>query len=233
VEQWYRVAETRYSARTVVAKVFAGGGEPEPLVDLADPPTPTVTIDGNERRPLRTLGYWLPRYDASRAGMVYVTPSDEYQVVQYASSGEPQWALRVAWPRPPVSEAEIDAAFNEIRESRPETSRREIHSRGHHPALAAIAVDGHERLWVFPCVRNVLEQEWRPVDVYSKDGDLLVTGIIPVRRRVTITGEYEEAVRWQDASGDFVYRVEADPETEEHRVIRYRLVGLPEHEEGQ
>ena len=71
---------------------------------------------------------------------------------------------------------------------------------------------------------NLLQHDWRPVDVFSSDGELLFTGTIPVRRRVTITGEYDEALRWQDAVGDYIYRVEADPKTDEHRVVRYRLM---------
>lgn len=85
-------------------------------------------------------------------------------------------------------------------------------------------MDGHGRLWVFPWVRDVLERESRPVDVYSAEGERLFSGTMPVRRRITIVGEYEEALRWQEAAGDFNYRVEADPRAEEHRVVRYRMV---------
>lgn len=180
--------------------------------------------DGVEQRPLRVLGRSLPRYAVSRAGNVYVAPTYEYQVLALAPSGEPVWALRAVWPRTPIPEAAVDAAFDEIRALRPETRRDQVYSLGYEPALAGIAVDGHERLWVFPRVEDALELEERPVDVFSPEGKLLVSAMIPVRHRVTITGEYEEALAWQDAAGDFVYRVEADPDTEEHRVVRYRLV---------
>jgi hypothetical protein len=204
--------------------VAAGSGEATVLVDFTDPPTPTLTIDGVQQRPLRVLGRSLPRYAVSRAGTTYVTSTYEYQVLALAPSGEPLWALRAAWPRIPIPEAAVDAVFEEIRTQRPETRREQIYSLGHQPALVGVAVDGRERLWVFPWVDDVLALQERPVDVYSPEGDLLLSAMIPVRRRVSITGEYEEALTWQDAAGDFVYRVEADPGTDEHRVVRYRLV---------
>ncbi len=50
-----------------------------------------------------------------------------------------------------------------------------------------------------------------PVDVYSPAGERLLSGLSPIDS-------------WDSASGDYLYRVETDPDTEERVVVRYRLV---------
>jgi len=112
---------------------------------------------------------------------------------------------------------------------------------GDYPALEAIRIDGHGHLYVFPHVRTAgggevdtasggdvdmasdgdddmagggddderLVDE-RPVDIYSLDGERVFSGLI--------------SDLWDAAHGDFVYKLRLNDETEEHELVRYRLV---------
>jgi hypothetical protein len=112
--------------------------------------------------------------------------------------------------RIPVTEEEIVAAMERARERMPDATRAEIDIPERKPALSHVNVDGHGHLYVFPYI-NDFEAAEVPVDVYSRDGDALFSGWIP-------------AVRWSDARGDFVYGREADDQSGEERIIRYRIV---------
>jgi hypothetical protein len=63
---------------------------------------------------------------------------------------------------------------------------------------------------VFPYFGVENADEW-PVDVYSRDGELLFSGWIP-------------RASWQFAHDDFILGTETDEETGDERIIRYRLV---------
>ena len=78
-------------------------------------------------------------------------------------------------------------------------------------SVDSLNLDGHGSLYVFPRVPHDWEREEHPVDVYSADGDLLFSGLMPTRD-------------WRAAWGDFIFTLERDPVTEEQAVIRYRLV---------
>ena len=220
---WHRVFEGRLVSRGRVTRVGPDGREIDQLFDVPEPRAPTIVLDGEERSPSSVLGWWIPRAVAARSGDVYVTGGDEYQILRIDPDGRARWALQVAWPRAEITDEEVDSAFAELRERQPEATREQVYSWGHQPAVVGIAADGHDNLWVFPWVRDPLERDERPVDVYSKDGELLFAGTIPVRRRISIVGEYTEDLRWLDALDDFVYTFGVDPQTEEHLVVRYRI----------
>ncbi len=147
---------------------------------------------------------------ATRRGEIFTSQGEEYQVYAFAQDGTPRWALRVAWERLPTTEGEIVAAMDRARESLPDARRSEVYIPERKPALSSIAVDGHGHLYVFPWPED-LETDERPVDIYSRDGEPVFSGWMPV-------------LRWSDARGDFLYGWESDDETGEERIIRYRLV---------
>ena len=74
----------------------------------------------------------------------------------------------------------------------------------------ALLVDGHGHIYVFPLVRDPIDGRY-PVDVFDASGDRLFAGWIALNE-------------WQDALGDFVYRLEESEEDDEIVAIRYALV---------
>lgn len=154
---------------------------------------------------------------AARSGDVYATQGAEYQVLAWSASGEPRWAIRVAWPRLPVIEDEIQTALDSLRERLPDVQRSEVSWPGFHPALAdrprgaSVRADGHGHVYVLPFVRRVDEGSPRPVDVYGADGAPLFSGLI-------------DDLPWIKARGDFVYALTTNAITEEREMTRYRLV---------
>jgi hypothetical protein len=83
---------------------------------------------------------------------------------------------------------------------------------------AEVVIDGHGRVFVLPRVNQLTEaSSQRTVDVFTADGQI----IGPARIE-----NFQTYVRWQQVRGDFVYGVQADPDTFEWQVCRYRL-GLP------
>ena len=153
-----------------------------------------------------------PTFAVSPDGHIYLTPSDEYQVLSVSADGDPRWALRVAWDRMPLTEEDKQAAVLGHTTPPAELNTLDIEWPAHHAALArdSLHVDGHGHLYVFPFVRDE-EAEIRPVDVYDAAGERLFSGLIGVHG-------------WSDASGDFVYRFDADPASGEQIVVRHRLV---------
>lgn len=172
-----------------------------------------------------------PTAAVSPSGDVYVTAGDEYQVSAYRPDGTPRWRMRAAWERMPVTGERIEVALQDIREiSRrhaggmpviddPRVSEVEwpgflpalAGSPTAHPTQAPILVDGHGHLLVFPFVPDRWEDRRRPVDVYSRKGEPLFSGLVPM-------------IRWDAVHGDRVWSLEEDPITAEYRVVRYRLV---------
>jgi hypothetical protein len=173
-----------------------------------------------------------PVMAVSKSGAVYFTTSEEYQVFSTDASGNWRWALRVAWPRFPVSNADIESAMARTREHLPDAQRSEVDWPSHYPALSIdpswwersahgypIRVDGHGNLYVFPLIYEDRLRQWRerdphilrPVDVYTPDGERVFTGMI-------------HEISWHDAWGDYIYGIELDSETDEQRIVRYRLL---------
>lgn len=178
-----------------------------------------------------------PTFAVARTGEVYVTTGSEYLVLALARDGQPRWGLRVPWPRSPLTDERIDRGLARVMglddedDDIPSTIRNVERSRanwpeylpalvgsfsGRGPRTEPLRVDGHGHLYVFPYIPDDWDRSDQPVDVYSNDGDRLFSGLIPI-------------VPWGAARGDFIYGVSTDPETEEYRVVRYRLVE-PFHE---
>jgi hypothetical protein len=147
---------------------------------------------------------------------VYVTNADEYQVLAMNAAGKARWALRTAWPRLPMDDDDKARAVLRGVDGQ-SAADLDLAWPTHNPALAnggaggaALHVDGHGHLYVFPFIRDQEAEVW-PVDVYDAEGEPLFSGLIGVPG-------------WWDAVGDFVYRFGEDAATGERIVIRYRLV---------
>jgi hypothetical protein len=153
-----------------------------------------------------------PSHAATDTGEVYASLCEEYQIYAYDAAGAMRWALRVAWQRGPISEAEIVTAIERARVNMPDASRSEVDFPERRPALRRIAVDGHGHLFAFPYEEaDDPDPDTIPVDVYSPTGAHLFSGWMP-------------NLAWSDARGDFVYDLESDDDSGEERIIRYRIV---------
>ena len=169
------------------------------------------------RRPNRMLSsrapVGAPDFAASATGDLYFASADEYQVLATDASVETRWAMRVTWSRVPITDDEIDEWMTMARERMPDASRDEIDWPSHRPALAragSVQVNGQGNLFVFPTVPPEWPEDRRPVDVYSRDGEVLFSGSMP-------------RINWRAALGDHVYALETDSDTEESILVRYRL----------
>jgi len=134
-----------------------------------------------------------PRVANTPSGDVYVVRGDRYQVLALDAEGNSAPSI-FDWPE-------------------------------NIPALSALSVDGHGHLWVFPYLHLTSDSESGatpsppedvPVDVYSRDGDQLFSGLI--RSDGWVEGG------WRAAHGDFVFTLRQRPDNEEMAVFRYRLV---------
>jgi hypothetical protein len=110
-----------------------------------------------------------------------------------------------------------DAAAEEIvaiaRNRVPGIGRSSIAWPEYLPAIRKLEVDGAGKLYVFPYVYGFEEADGRdhPVQVFSVNGDLLLSGVIPDRD-------------WLAAHRDYIYTREADPSTGDPQVVRWKLV---------
>jgi len=162
---------------------------------------------------------------------VYFTAGVEYQIARVSADGTWNWALRVAWPRLPVEEADIEDSMENMRDTMPDAMRSEVDWPEHLPALSIaskwmqtwdtrhpLRLDGNGNLYVFPLIAadkvdDPQERDpavMRPVDVYSPDGELLFAGMMP-------------EISWADAEGEYVYGLKFDRAVEEQRAVRYRI----------
>jgi hypothetical protein len=164
-----------------------------------------------------------PQFAVSPDG-VYLTPSVEYQVLAVEPSGDARWALRVAWSRRRLTSGDRERAMEIVRRRVPDARASEVDWPESYPALSVrsrsattrgrdypLRTDGNGYLYVFPFVHPDDASDYRPVDVYSPDGELLFAGMISDRS-------------WLAAQGEYIYGVETDSDTKEQVVVRYRLV---------
>ncbi len=157
-----------------------------------------------------------PSFAATNDGDLYATQTDEYQVYAYTLEGALRWALRVPLQAEPVTDADLEHAFDGLRElgrSLPEDARARIWRPEKRPALARIEVDGRGRLWVFHHPRTYEESESGSVrvDVYDREGRRLHAGWAP-------------DVPWNYVRDDVVYSHHTDDSpTGEQAVARYRI----------
>ncbi len=152
-----------------------------------------------------------PSWAVATSGEVYVTTGDEYQVLAFAASGSPLWALRAARQRQAFGEKDKTAVLDSFSDRFADPSEVQIEWPEVHPTIARLRVDGHGHLYVFPFVfRDIGPDEIR-VEVYSRDGERLFAGMM-------------NGADWSAARGDFVYSVRRNEQTEEQELVRYRLV---------
>lgn len=167
-----------------------------------------------------SIPYSTPRVAASSGGDVYISRSDRYQVLAFDADGDPRWALRTTWPTPEIPQEVFDNTIERLRERQPDYEPRDEWPV-RMPAIGNVVADGNGNLYVFPYVFSPRDPyTGRPagdapdefaVDVYSPDGELLSAAVMSV-------------MGWRAASGDYVYSLGLDPETEEEVLRRYRLV---------
>jgi hypothetical protein len=235
--------EDRWEETVGVARVPYGEDEGYTYVEKIDPPLPLAFSPqfGQEAPPLALIGLYRPAFAATAGGDLYLTPSDEYQVLALEVTGEPRWALRVAWQRRQPTERDISAYLHGLRELGATPEEREWFSQrrrdqigvlGPWPALAEINVDGRGHLYVFPEVtRFPGTYDEGPVDVYSAEGEHLFSGLIHTKPITTGRLAFALALpsmprraSWGAAHGDCVYTIEEDEDSGEAVVVRYRLV---------
>ena len=175
----------------------------------------------------------LPSADPSLAGgpdgSSYLTNGDEYQVLALDPNSEPRWVLRVAAEKHAFIEEYVEEYVESAGERSGVTlsvSEFEDWRPEYFPVIRHLSVDGRGRLWVFPYSAVSPEvREEVPVDIYSPDGDRVLAALFPnvVARQVPV-GTRATMPHWLAAFEDYVYAIEMDPDTEEQRVVRYRLV---------
>jgi len=209
-------------SRHLIAAVHAAEGETrQPLLDISLPPPNVVregpgvtrTTEDLVRGSITTLDF--PNLlQATRDGIVYLSPAHEYQALAMVPGTGARWALRVAWPRPARSLG-----------SRQRIVDRAVRS-GDLPASVAdfdwppaeaiefLRTDGAGNLYVFPTMPHEEDDPPAPrmVDVYSPEGEFLAAGLV-------------DHV-WTYARGDYVYGLRTN-ERDEQIAVRYRLTLNP------
>jgi hypothetical protein len=160
------------------------------------------------------LPYPYPDAVASVTGAIYASQTSEYQVHRFSADGRMAWALRVAWERAPVTEAEIEEELARIRSvpALADFRRSEFDWPELRPAIDRLLVDGRGNLYVilYPAAGENDSGE-RMVDVYSPAGEHLFSG-------------WMSEISWDSARGEFVYDIRSDDETGDQSVVRYRPV---------
>jgi hypothetical protein len=151
------------------------------------------------------------QYAVEPGGNVYFTRGDRAQVIAFGQDGASAWALRTTWPAPPVT----DDVKRRIMEVYNNPEGLTLSSPGWPESIAAIdrmVVDGAGRLWLY--LREGDERpgadQYVPVDIFDRNGDRLCACLAP-------------NVYWSTGHDDYVLATSPDPETEETRVVRYRL----------
>ena len=180
-------------------------------------PEPLFYPSGSsEQRISIGTGQSWPSVAASLEGDVYLTQSDEYQVLAFDAEGSPRWAMRVAMPRPSLFRRDIERTLENVRKRFPDALDSSIDWPAASYALSSLLLDGHGHLYVLPYIPPEFEAQEREVDVYSREGERLFAGriVLPVGGW---SGMYA-------ASGDFMFFMSPDAETGEWEVARYRLV---------
>jgi hypothetical protein len=200
--------------RTVYARVYLDDRAP---LEVAEMPLTLRTL----RRGTTGLIGNRRVMTASADGRLYLTNGDEYQVMSWDLTGAPRWALRVAQPRQPYSEAEIENVLAQQRERYPDILRSELEMWEYAPTLRNLLVDGHGHLYVFlhTWVAPFSELHDYPIDVYSPAGERLFAGSTTLE---IPGGLWEEPVQVAAAHGDHVYQLELDP-AGDWQIVRYRL----------
>jgi len=188
-----------------LAELVGLPGEPAGIEERMEDPV------GRLQAQINRSAYSRPQYAAS-AERVFVAPSAQYEVLAMTPAGEPLWALRVAWPAPPYPERLKSSRVESLRDDVPTISIDDFTWPEHYASIAALRSDGRGRLHVFPNVEETGDEppEFRPVDVYSPEGELIASGLT---ERI-----------WTFARGDYVYGYRGDAALDQTVIVRWRLV---------
>ena len=156
-----------------------------------------------------------PIFVLGENGRVFATAGDEYQVAAVGPDGDYLWSLRASWPVEPVTEERQQQLIDAYVASEEIFANATYDWPGRYAAIENLEVDGNGNLWVFPYAYRPYGvdpglEHLVPVDIYSPDGDLLLSGLSPL-------------AAWDAAHGDHVFRIESDGESGEDVVARYRL----------
>ena len=181
----------------------------------------------------------VPSYAAAPSGELYAAVGEEYQVVAFDPSGSPLWALRVNRQRQTFDEAHKNAVLDSVRDVLlarfgVQIAPGAIEWQEFLHTIGWLGVDGHGHLYVFPSTswtmptetfenvfRDLGPDELR-VEVYSREGERLVAGTMTPPRAHVWNRAFNGG--WSAASGDFVYSLRRNEQTEELELVRYRLV---------
>jgi tripartite motif-containing protein 2/3/tripartite motif-containing protein 71 len=214
IESTYLTVEDR-SRRRIAARYNQQGEELYRYLDLDG--APPRNLPDTRDRSVRMAAAIQDRIRSARVPLVmvhthgeraYATLGEQYEVLALNLEGEPLWALRVAWSRPPYPERskEFDRSQAEVYGFDPDT----LEYPELDVAVNASRLDGHGRLYVYPNPGEQPEENPdRPIDVYSPEGDLIAAGFGPAT--------------WRVARGDYVYFLRHDEETDDWYVIRSKL----------
>lgn len=211
------LAHRRLFASTITA------AETREYFDLSYDEAPTIVMGSRKLYDLWNTNLLVPRdrpsFAASREGVVYAAPVGAYEVVAKEVDGTPLWAIRALQEPSPFQATQpyLDRIFERYRyhpeDGTPQPS--DVRWPEYEPAIERIDVDGHGNLYVFPWFDSLSRRgQERPVDVYTPDGDRILTALIP---------DFD----WDDALGDYVYGIAVGPvgpETQIERAVRYRMV---------
>ena len=150
-------------------------------------------------------------YAVERGGNVYFTRGDRAQLMAYGEDGAPVWAARTTWPAPRLTD-DIKRQIMEVYYNREGLT---VSSPGWPETVAAVdrlAVDNDGRLWLY--LRDTYDRpepdQYVPVDVFDRDGNRLCACLVL-------------SIGWTNGRDDYVLALSPDPETEEMRVVRYRM----------
>jgi len=131
---------------------------------------------------------------------VYVTTAEAHQVTAFDIEGNNVWVLEGETERIPIPENISGKTLGRSRRagraagSTLDTEYAQVKWPEFYPALARIATDAQDRLYVFPYILNQNLDRY-PVDVYDASGAPILRGWLPFQG-------------WDAFSADAVYRIE-------------------------
>ena len=188
----------------------AEGTETVRYASLPEPNPVRIEIPGGGGVVIPALA-GSPAFTASPSGEVYATAGQEYQVLAFDASGSPRWALRAARRRQAFTDEHKSTVVAPLRERFPELNASEAEWPAFLNTIAGLSVDGHGHLYTFPYFFRGMAPDESPVEVYSPEGERLFAGTINERA-------------WSAASGDYVYSLRTNEQTDEAELVRYRLI---------
>jgi hypothetical protein len=212
----FLVQHTTVLRDIAMLSLISGEGEMADLIGVKKGDPPTYPL-GRGRLPLRAVSQ-VTELTEAHGDVFYLAGTEGYEVAAFNANRELTWVLRLEWPQLPLTEDERRYVLGFMNNAGLPITTEDIDWPSHLPALAWIRSDGEGRLYVFPAIEARREpaddeSKLRPVDVYDKEGNLLLNGVIKLARW-----------EWQAAVGNLIYGTRVDPATGEWQLVRHRLV---------